>query len=426
MRAARRWAGERAAKKKILAKKEISFMAMDLSELNILLEPRARELVERHLADDPTELALRLGNPAVTRLIKVLQKCRSKLPSYYDARCVVTQVGYEQSSSEATAFARFKELEGGLAVDLTCGLGVDTLALSRRFDKVYTVEIDPVKAETARRNFELLGARNIEVICAPAEDFIREWDRGPLKGLKADLVFCDPSRQKEDGKRVYSLEESSPAILDIWDRILARSGAAMVKLSPMFDVDEAFRLFGDSVGVEVISVNDECKEVIVKTGFPGSAQVTAIRGGEIESFAFDRRAPKETFGPPAENYNYLLVPDVGFYKSRTVADYLMQVYGDHMADIRLQGYVFSKTPLDGFAGKTYKIVASYPYQPKKLAKIFRSEGIFRADVHQRDFPMPAQRIQEALRLKPGGDTDIFCTLYDREPTVFRIERVPEY
>ena len=152
---------------------------MEQSDFDILTSKESRELIERHIDGDPARLALKLRNPAVTRQIRILQKCRTKLPAYYAARCIVPQIAYEQASSEAAATARTESIlpfipegERKLAVDLTCGLGVDSLALSRVFDRVIAAELDPLRAETARWNFERLGVGNIEVVHRSAEDFL--------------------------------------------------------------------------------------------------------------------------------------------------------------------------------------------------------------------------------------------------------------
>ena len=152
---------------------------MEPNEFDFLTSPEGLALVEQHIDDDPARLALKLRHPAVTRQIQMLQKCRTKLPGYHAARCIVPPIAYEQASSEATAAARTAGIldaipdgERRLAIDLTCGLGVDSLALSRAFERVVTVETDPLRAAIARWNFSHLGADNITVVRASAEEFV--------------------------------------------------------------------------------------------------------------------------------------------------------------------------------------------------------------------------------------------------------------
>lgn len=165
---------------------------MTEQELDILAQDSSRELIERHIGEDPARAALRLGPHAalLSTQIKYLQRAKTKLPSYHRARCIIPPLAFEQASSEAAAEA--KTYEGGLCIDLTCGLGVDSLMLSRRFRRVVSLERDPVLALVARYNFERLEARNIEVICTSAETFVAEF------AGTADLIYADPARR--DGR----------------------------------------------------------------------------------------------------------------------------------------------------------------------------------------------------------------------------------
>lgn len=412
---------------------------MEQHDFDILVSAEGRELVDRHIGSDPARLALKLRNPAVTQQIRVLQKCRAKLPAYYAARCIVPQVAYEQSSSEATAAARTAGIanaipaaERALAVDLTCGLGVDSLALSRVFDRVTAVEIDPLRAKIAGWNFGLLGAGNVEVVNSSAENFLAVWPQGRT----VDLVYVDPSRKKSDGKRVYSLEDSSPNILALLPGLRKIARRIVVKLSPLFDVAEIYRLFGEEACVEVISLDGECKEVLAKVGFTEREvaartpymRVTVVRRGEALRYDFCRAEIEEAadaaFGMPVGDDRFLLVADVAFHKSRTVRAYVRKYLADIPGGLRLSGdYLFADEPLDDFPGKTYRITFRHPYQPKEIRRILRSRGIRRVNVHRRNFPWSSDEIGRALGVELGGSTDIFCTLVEGEPTVFFVGRI---
>ena len=90
-------------------------------------------LISRNLECEPSQLALKGMKPAICTAIKILQKCRTKLPEYYNALCIIPPVSYEQSSSSRTS--NTKEYKGSTLLDLTCGLGADTLLFSKRFDQ---------------------------------------------------------------------------------------------------------------------------------------------------------------------------------------------------------------------------------------------------------------------------------------------------
>lgn len=416
---------------------------MEQRDLDILVTDEARQLVERYLESDPERLAFALRNPAVTHQIRMLQKCRNKLPAYYAARCIVPQVAYEQSSGEAAAEMKAETLRAflppdarRLAVDLTCGLGVDARALGGVFGRVIAVESDPLRAGIARWNFGLLGVGNVEVRNCTAEAFLEQWTADAHAGQAIDLVYIDPSRKSGDGRRVYSLEESSPNVLELLPVLRQVARRIVLKLSPLFDVDEVNRLFGPEAGVEVVSVDGECKEVLVWLGFSDEAErtppyrrVTAIRHGQVERFDFAReQAVADSIAstgtlPPGEE-RFLSVPDVGFYKSRTVAAYAAQYLGDVPGGWRLEGEcLFTAEPPEHFAGKVYRITFRHPYRPKEIARLLRMRSIRRANIHRRGFPASAEEVARALGVRLGGNTDLFCLTVQGEPTVFFVGRV---
>ncbi|MDE5945193.1 MAG: class I SAM-dependent methyltransferase [Rikenella sp.] len=401
---------------------------MEQRDFDILASTEGEALVARHLTDDPERVALKLRNPAVTQQIRMLQRCRTKLPGYYAARCIVPQVAYEQASSEATASARTESILSGiplgerrLAVDLTCGLGVDAWALGRSFERVVAVEVDPLRAQIARWNFDRLGAGNIEVVADRAEHFVAEWP----EDRTIDLLYIDPSRKTADGKRVYSLEDSSPNILELLPDLRQMARRIVVKLSPLFDVAEVYRRFGPEACVEVISLDGECKEVLAKIGFSNTdageptpaMRVTVIRRGEVRRFDFDREiptlhttVPHPTDVSTRDEARFLLAPDVAFYKTRTVEAYRTQYLAPQMPnDLWLDGgYLFADELPAEFTGKTYRITFRHPYQPKVLARMLRSRGIRRVNVHRRNFPYSSEQIARDLGVDLGGTTDIFC------------------
>lgn len=416
---------------------------MEQRDLDILVTDEARQLVERYLESDPERLAFALRNPAVTHQIRMLQKCRNKLPAYYAARCIVPQVAYEQSSGEAAAEMKAETLRAflppearQLAVDLTCGLGVDARALGGVFGRVIAVESDPLRAGIARWNFGLLGVGNVEVRNCTAEAFLEQWTADVHAGQAIDLVYIDPSRKSGDGRRVYSLEESSPNVLELLPVLRQVARRIVLKLSPLFDVDEVNRLFGPEAGVEVISVDGECKEVLVWLGFSDEAErtppyrrVTAIRHGQVERFDFARDQATADFIasigtlPPGEE-RFLSVPDVGFYKSRTVAAYAAQYLGDVPGGWRLEGEcLFTAEPPEHFAGKVYRITFRHPYRPKEIARLLRMRSIRRVNIHRRGFSASAEEVARALGVRLGGNTDLFCLTVQGEPTVFFVGRV---
>lgn len=373
--------------------------------------------VEKWIDIDPVQVALKSGDAEVAQAVAALQKAKSKLPEYFDARCELTTVMVEQATSQAVAKTR-TIAKGKLAVDLTCGAGVDTFFLSQKFEKVITVEIDDQRAMLARRNFDRLGVQNVEVICESAENFMANFEAqiGLKKGEKIDLIFCDPSRRTVGGKRLYSLQDCAPNIIEIMPTALQVAKNVSVKLSPLFDVDELFKIFPNS-NVEVISHNGECKEVVLHCGQITKTNIilhTIIKGDNVQRFEFpqDRLQGKpvdlqECSNEKIVNPMFVHQPDVAFYKARTVDSYMRQMFPS--TRFSFENYIFTEQKLENFVGKSWKIERIEPYHPKNLKKVLAQLKITRATIIHRQFPHSTELICKQLAINEGGSQEIIFT-----------------
>ncbi|CDN31024.1 SAM-dependent methyltransferase [Mucinivorans hirudinis] len=375
---------------------------MTEEEFEYLQSDVARELIERYIGCEPTRVALATRSAVIATQIKNLNKCRHKLPSYYAARCIVPTISYEQSSSEQTAAV--KDFSGSLAVDLTLGLGVDSLYLAKRFDRVIAVEIDPLRAAIARYNFAKLNVTNVEVVNGSAEEFLANFDS------RADLIYIDPCRRGAGGESLYAVQQCAPNVVELLDVLRAKSRRVIIKLSPLFDVAQTYKIFGEDAACEVVTLDDECKEVLVHIATGGTdnqLKVTAIRDGRVVMNNFTREDVGYRGGKIAVDAQYICVADVGFYKSRTV-EALMRGQGGYRFE---GGYLFTEQPPCNFCGRVYRIEQAMPYDPKMLRSRFP-----RAIVHKRDFPYDTDK----LGIKQGGAVHLFFAQRAAQPTVFLV------
>lgn len=387
---------------------------MTREEIDILLSEPVRRAVDGNIGNDPVRVALDRHIPhaaLVATQVKYLQRARTKLPSYYEARCVIPPLAFEQSSSEQTAGNR--QYGGALAADLTCGLGVDSLALSRRFGEVVAVERDPALAYLAERNFALLGARNIRVVNSSAEGFL-----AANPGLRADLIYADPDRRSDTGRKLVRLEDCAPDIIGLMPQLRTMTGRIVVKLSPMFDVGEVFRIFGENSRAEVVSLDGECKEVLAETGaeiMHPAVAASVIGFGTIEYDPAQPEIPSQTRRP--DEFKYLIVPDVALAKARIARRYFTE------AGFRIEGdnsYAFGNALPDRLPGRAYLIAQIEPYSPKRLKKELKDAGIRRMDILKHDFPYASAEIARQLGIAEGGEPKIAFTRIGGSPVAIFI------
>ncbi len=365
--------------------------------LEILLSEEFRESVATHAERDPLEVALdkRVAHASlVATQLKYRQRARLKLPSYLRAGCILPPRAFEQASSEAAAAT--KTLTGDRLLDLTCGLGVDTLHFSRSFREVVALERDPELAAITRENLRRLGADNVRVVCSSAEAYIASCNE------RFDWVYADPDRRSESGKKLVRLEDCSPDILALRHDIERISSRLCLKNSPLFDVDEAFRHF-PSARVEVVSLGDECKEVVIYADGTGPTLAAhAIGSGRIE-VPLATRMPhpsSEPFDPSA--YRWLIIPDVALQKARLVCHHLHP----HGFVASENGFGFAVDRPEGVLGRTMEIRSIAPYKPRELKKSWRGR---KAEIRKRDFPLSIEEIRRQIGITEGSDCRLAFT-----------------
>lgn len=378
-------------------------------EYSLLLTDEVRRAVAAARGRDPLEVALDRTVPharLVATQVKYLARAAQKLPSYAAAQCILPPLAFEQASSEACA--AHKLLEGDTVLDLTCGLGADALFLSRRFRRVVTLERNEMLARVAAENFSRMGVANVDVVNASAEEYLRR------DGLRFDWIYADPDRRSDKGRKLVRLEDCSPDIPKLLPELRRIAPNLCVKNSPLFDVGETFRLFGPC-RTEVVSLHDECKEVVVYADGTGPLlTAVALELGEFSCTPAEARATPcdKPFDPAA--YRWLLIPDVALQKARLTPTYLQG-----RADIwSPNGYGFAAEKSEDTLGRWLEIERIEPYNPKQLKRELSGS---RLTILKQDFPLTAAEIAARLGIREGGERRIAFTKLGQDYWTIRLK-----
>lgn len=370
---------------------------MTREELSILLLPEVQQAIDENISRDAVQVALDGHVPharEVATQVKYLQRARTKLPRLYDARAIIPARAFEQSSSEECAAA--KRIKGGQLLDLTCGLGMDAIALSRNFERVVALERDDVLADVVRENLRRLGIENVEVITTSAEEYVAQCEE------HFDWVYADPDRRTAEGKRVIRLEDCSPDMMALWPSLRRITERVAIKNSPLFDVEEAFRLFG-RCGVEVVSLGGECKEVnIYADGGEPRLAAEAVGRGRVE-YLREEICDEPCKGEfSATEYHWLIVPDVALQKARLAQHALRDV-----ADIwSNNSFAFARVEPEGVLGRVERIERIETFDIKRLKRELKGRGV---DIILRDFPLSVDEFRRRTGTRSGNEIRIALT-----------------
>lgn len=399
---------------------------MHQGDLEILTQPHIRQWIASHIDRDPASLALSVkGNEIPSSIVftqlKYLQRCRSKLPSYFQALCIIPPRAYEQSSSEA--IAALKNYKGEHCLDLTAGLGVDSQHFAKNFTKVTSLEKDENMARATAYNFELLGLKNVEIITRSAEEYLKSY-----QGLPFDLIYVDPDRRDKEGRRQYLLEACQPNVLEIMPLLMQHGRRIVIKASPLFDIREAWRLIPEAHTLSIHSLQNEVKEVLIviendKVESPREIRIRALRSGRDFDYFFPAsNSLSSLFINSVDEASFILEPDAAFYKARLPDRLFQQEFPQIKGKLNhSEGFFFAQNqPEQAFPGRIFKILDRFPFKPKLLKRQFGKQPI---NVIKRHFPMTVKEIRQKLQLREGGDQFLICSLIRDQKLLFLAEIV---
>jgi hypothetical protein len=397
-----------------------------------MISPETILYALEHRDEDPRTLALKAKVPANVNLTEALQQiagwqtARTKLPEWarHDGIIYPPHLAMEQCSSEQTA--RYKagvvarlldeKARDGVFYDLTGGFGVDFSYIAPLFRKAVYVEQQENLVEVARHNFKTLSLDNDEACCGNAVDMLRSIGH-------ATMIFLDPARRDNNGGRTYALSDCTPDILTMKDELFSKADFLMLKLSPMLDWRAVVQQLGSVKELHIVSVKNECKELLVvaapllspQRGEDVSPQVednalTVFCVNDEQQFVFTPLSPKTVtkvisspFG--GDKRGALLVPNSSIMKAGCFAE-LAHHYD--VSPISANSHLFvSPHFIDDFPGRQFEIVAISSMNKRELRTTFA--GISQANVAVRNFPMSAEQLRQRLRLRDGGDNYVFAT-----------------
>ena len=348
-------------------------------------------------------------------------------------------------------------------VDLTGGFGVDFSYIASRLGvKSMYVERQAHLCEAAKENFERLGLKNVSVkngdgievlhsfhskknAASDTLGITEEQSQSLLKtnfGLK--LIFIDPARRDDAGNKVVSLKDCTPDVTVLQEEMLSKADYVIIKLSPMLDWHRAVSELSHVREVHIVSVNNECKELllVLSARNMGMNMVSGTDLGEkhdenlrifcindSQSFVCDETemassavkavkmfSPDRITSPTLGGMQYLYEPNASLMKAGCFG-VLSERYDAKMLSKNSHLFV-SEESVEAFPGRAFRIIAVSSFNKKELKR--QLSGITKANIATRNFPLSVAELRKRLKLKDGGETYIFATTLSDESHVLVI------
>ena len=322
------------------------------------------------------------------------KKCKTKLPLWYQTPNIYypPPLSVEQSSSAITAQYKGGLVGGSVLYDLTGGMGVDCMALATHFDTSSYVEQNKDLCHLFSVNQELLGPGNINIQHESAEE--------ALAHIKtSDVIYLDPARRNVDHKKIFQFDDCTPNIKPLLSELRKKSQSIMIKASPMIDLSKGLRDLGSVAEIHIISVRNECKEIIFILNNESYTPPTLycvnldslhplLQGNftEEKSLSIEYCIPK----------NIILDPNTSILKAG-----LFKTIGHHygLSKIAINTHFYtSDKKLKDFPGRQFEVISSL--NKKNIKKLLPAR---KANVITKNYPISAGELKSQWGLNDGGN-----------------------
>ena len=375
-----------------------------------LQSEKARSFISTYLKEKPNKLRLKYHGkndfPYLECIdqIEAKQRLAKKNKDWVNNPDLIfpPKLNVEQSSSETTAKYKASIVAGNRFIDLTGGMGVDSYFFSKKFKEGVYCELSNALFKITKYNFKSLKA-NIETFNANGFDVLKAFK------FNFDLIYVDPARRIE-GKRMVSLKDCVPDITEELDLVFEKSNQLLIKTSPLLDISKVLTEIPFVKEVHVISVNNECKELLFLSE-KGNSETPQIIAVNITSDRTDvlKSNSDETQTIYSQPKAFIFEPNVSIMKSGLFTE-LAKTY--KLNKIEKNSHLFTSDKLIAdFPGKSFEV--HEVLQP--FRKSLKGESF---NIVARNFGLKPEQIKKKLKTKDGGARFLIATTLNDKKKAF--------
>jgi len=388
---------------------------MTFDELQSLLEQEAQSMLHLHQSDDPAAFAMQFHDRkelpvrAMAEQIGCRHRAAKKLPALSQHNLLYTPLALEQSSGQRAAEYKASFMSGKRVIDLSGGLGVDTMFLARVFLEVVYCERDQVLCAVVEHNLKQCGISNVKVKHSDSIEFLLSYPDDCF-----DWIFVDPAR-REQGRRSIALEAASPDVVAFHDMMLCKARWVCIKASPALEISGLKMLLPALHTIIVVSVDNECKEILLLLDQEAREKAVMVKAVCLSS---DSEVVNEIVGdgvvgrPLASSVKeYIYEPDPAIIKGR-LSSVLARDYSLEFVNKSVD-YLTSECKIKAFPGRSFRMIEVVPYKPKSFRGFLELHAIKGASIQRRDFPLSPEELRKKYRLLESERAFLFFTR-DRE------------
>lgn len=389
---------------------------MDFSKL---ISSDIQNYINQNLNSDLTKLLLKkspfpdVSMQEIVQQIKGRKTAEKKFPFLTKEGIVFPpNLNLEQASSQSTAEYKAQNLKGKTFLDLTCGFGIDAYFLSQNFDEVTLVEQNPQLISLVESNWKTLG-RKAHFINKNLEEFLENLRQAQIDNFnKFDVVYLDPARRDQQNKKKFLLEDLSPNLLEIQEKLHSITDKIIVKLSPLIDISYLISELKNITEIQIIAVRNEVKELVLiieNNQLTDNQQPTTIKCINLESndpeFSFNLDDEKSSNSEFSESSNFLYIPNNSILKAGAF-NIISEKFGLKKLHPNTHFYT-SENKIENFPGRVLEIEKIEAKNLKKGEKY---------NIVSKNYPLKPEEIKKKYKLNDGGNQYLIFTqsVYGKE------------
>ncbi|VFA40894.1 class I SAM-dependent methyltransferase [Chryseobacterium indologenes] len=368
---------------------------------NTLLNKDIQTYISANLKTDLHSLLLKkspfpeVSMHEIVQQIKGKQVAEKKFPFLLKEGIIFPpQLNLEQSSSEKTALYKSEILRGKKLIDLTSGFGIDAWYLSQNFEDITLIEQNAELLETVEHNWSVLG-RKARFINRKLEDFLEE------NHEVFDVIYLDPARRDQNKNKVFLLEDLSPNILEIQEKLLSISSEVVIKLSPLIDLKYLISVVSDIFRIDIIALKNDVKEVVAFLSKEVSKDIIChcvnLESGEsvfTYEFGEEENAQSEYTDPE----KFIYIPNNSILKAG-VFNLISQKFGLKKLHPNSHFYTSSEK-VKNFPGRVFEMKMIDSKEIKKKEQF---------NIISKNYPLKPEEIKKKYGLKDGGKDYLIFT-----------------
>ena len=294
-------------------------------------------------------------------------------------------------------------------------MGVDAWAFASVAEEVLYNEMNGELARATELNFRELGVGNVRFRNERVElGKVME----VLDGFRPDVIFLDPARRAEDGRKVFLIEECRPDVLGLLPELFEASRHVLLKLSPMADITMACKRLEHVKEVHVVASGGECKELLflLDRDWVGEHSLFVVEGGAAMEIPGQAGNGGDRHGRSDRPSRMPVAGEVLFEPGKALGkagafDLPCTQFGLTKLGLHTHLYVGETVP-EGLRpfGKSFGILEVVPLSNRVLKEVGKRYP--QAEVTARNVPMTSDLLRKKLGCASGGDVHLFGVRVD--------------